>query len=167
MRLIVLASLALSLALLLAGHAHPGGGSGPGPQTAYTAHVDIVDGTADLVVEFTGDAAFEAVTGFASSNGLRVKYANAEWGTVSLATNGMSSLVADDISRIPGVLSVSSEMRARIYYTPDDEYLSRQWGLDTVDAYESWDIAQGDQDIIVAVLDTGIDWNHPDLVDSM
>jgi subtilisin family serine protease len=167
MRLIVLASLALSLALLLAGHAHPGGGSGQGPQTAYTAHVDIVDGTADLVVEFAGDAAFEAVTGFASSNGLRVKYANAEWGTVSLATNGMSSLVADDISRIPGVLSVSSEMRARIYYTPDDEYLSRQWGLDTVDAYESWDIAQGDQDIIVAVLDTGIDWNHPDLVDSM
>lgn len=33
-----------------------------------------------------------------------------------------------------------------------------------IDAVEAWDITQGDPDVIVAVIDTGCDLNHPDLL---
>ncbi|MBU2592517.1 S8 family peptidase [Patescibacteria group bacterium] len=62
---------------------------------------------------------------------------------------------------------------------PSDEYFIKQWGLDNdgqeykdgefgsvdadIDAPEAWDVTLGSLGIKIAVLDTGIDQNHPDL----
>lgn len=59
-------------------------------------------------------------------------------------------------------------------YVPDDPDFSRQWYLHNtgqsggtndadVDAPAAWDIERGDPAIVIAVLDTGVDLNHPDL----
>jgi len=48
-------------------------------------------------------------------------------------------------------------------YIPNDPYLEDQWGLFSINAPEAWDIERGDSSIIVAVVDTGIDYTHPDL----
>ncbi len=37
-----------------------------------------------------------------------------------------------------------------------------QWHLETINAYEAWDITMGSEDIRVAVIDTGIDLEHPE-----
>lgn len=61
---------------------------------------------------------------------------------------------------------------------PDDSSFGDLWGLHNtgqaggtvdadIDAPEAWDITTGSRDVIVAVIDTGIDYNHPDLVDNM
>lgn len=42
-------------------------------------------------------------------------------------------------------------------------YTETQWGLDAIDAYKAWEITQGDKNIKVAVIDTGIDCKHPAL----
>ncbi len=63
---------------------------------------------------------------------------------------------------------------------PNDEYFSEQWYLHNtgqiclygtggtpnadINAPEAWEITTGDPNIIVAVPDTGVDSNHPDLV---
>jgi thermitase len=45
----------------------------------------------------------------------------------------------------------------------DDPYQSLQWGLAKIDAYSAWNTTTGDSNVVVAVVDTGIDYNHPDL----
>ncbi|MDG1950470.1 MAG: S8 family serine peptidase [bacterium] len=47
--------------------------------------------------------------------------------------------------------------------TPDDEFLDEQWYLETIDAYAAWDMETGDGSVVVAILDTGVDLDHPDL----
>lgn len=50
----------------------------------------------------------------------------------------------------------------------DDPQLGKLWGLKGgdvpgVDAYRAWDITKGSRDVRIAVIDTGVDYNHPDL----
>ncbi len=56
--------------------------------------------------------------------------------------------------------------------TPDDTFFSDLWGLNNagdtdIDAPEAWDITQGNSNVVVAVLDSGVDYNHPDLFNNM
>ena len=48
-------------------------------------------------------------------------------------------------------------------FTPNDPNLNPQWHLPVINAYKAWDITTGKPNIIVAILDSGTDWMHPDL----
>lgn len=41
-----------------------------------------------------------------------------------------------------------------------------QWGLEAVRAQEAWDLSQG-EGVVVAVIDSGLDYEHPDIVDNV
>lgn len=47
--------------------------------------------------------------------------------------------------------------------TPNDPMLGQQWALPRLAAYHAWDVTQGDPTMKIAVLDSGVDYNHPDL----
>ncbi|MFO7447067.1 MAG: S8 family serine peptidase [Ignavibacteriaceae bacterium] len=51
----------------------------------------------------------------------------------------------------------------KIEFTPNDSLLRNQWALEKIGAFEAWDITQGEDSIIVGVIDTGIDYLHPDI----
>ena len=51
--------------------------------------------------------------------------------------------------------------------TPNDAYLQQEWGLEMVKASQAWKLTRGSASVIVAVLDTGADWNHPDLASKL
>ncbi|MEK7400195.1 MAG: S8 family serine peptidase [Candidatus Poribacteria bacterium] len=46
---------------------------------------------------------------------------------------------------------------------PNDFFYPDQWALEKIDALKAWEIEKGSEDIIVAVVDTGVDYNHEDL----
>ena len=48
-------------------------------------------------------------------------------------------------------------------YIPNDPYLNSQYALEKIKAYEAWDISKGDSSIIVGIIDSGVNWGHPDL----
>jgi subtilisin family serine protease len=56
------------------------------------------------------------------------------------------------------------EIDRRVYadYVPNDSYWPL-WNMEMIDVDHTWDVAQGDPSIIVAVLDTGCDYTHVDL----
>jgi len=45
----------------------------------------------------------------------------------------------------------------------NDEYLIDQWYLDKIGVFDAWDTTMGDSGVYVAVLDTGVEIDHPDL----
>jgi subtilisin family serine protease len=61
---------------------------------------------------------------------------------------------------------------------PNDPFFGQQWSLHNtgqtggttdadIDALEAWDVEAGSSDIVVAIVDSGIDFHHPDLVDNI
>jgi subtilisin family serine protease len=46
---------------------------------------------------------------------------------------------------------------------PNDPYYTKQWHLTKIGAPEAWKFSIGKSDVIIAVLDSGVDPNHPDL----
>ncbi|MCG3220366.1 MAG: S8 family serine peptidase, partial [Candidatus Heimdallarchaeota archaeon] len=48
-------------------------------------------------------------------------------------------------------------------YIPDDTYWADQWGPQIMGMTDAWDVQLGSSSIRVAVVDTGIDYAHPDL----
>lgn len=51
----------------------------------------------------------------------------------------------------------------RIQDVPNDQYYSKQWDLMQSDMPDAWTLTHGSNNVKVAVVDSGIDYNHPDL----
>jgi parallel beta-helix repeat protein len=50
---------------------------------------------------------------------------------------------------------------------PNDPNYPDQWNMDKIQAPDAWDTTTGSPGVIVAVVDTGIDYNHPDIRGNM
>lgn len=46
---------------------------------------------------------------------------------------------------------------------PNDPFFDQQWWIQAVNAHLAWEQSTGDDDQVIAILDTGVDWQHPDL----
>lgn len=66
---------------------------------------------------------------------------------------------------ITGAVFISTALPA-LAITPNDPYFADQWYLRQIQAPAAWDVTEG-AGVIVAVLDTGVDLDHPDLVGNL
>ena len=89
--------------------------------------------------------------------------------------------ITDKINQLPLVEEVSFNYKMKAFVTPNDTYYDTQWALNNtgqaisyngntvgtpgadIDAERAWDITTGSSDVVIAILDTGIDLDHPDL----
>ncbi len=46
---------------------------------------------------------------------------------------------------------------------PNDPYYNYQWNMEKIKVPSAWGISKGSDDVIIAILDTGIHYTHPDL----
>ena len=67
----------------------------------------------------------------------------------------------------PDVEYIQKGRTYRINYTPNDSLLSEQWALQKIQAFDAWDITTGSDTVLLAIIDTGIDYLHPDLMDKI
>ena len=80
-------------------------------------------------------------------------------------TNGSESLksVAEKLSRDPAVAYVEPDYIVNRTANANDPLLSQQWALPKIKAAEAWKMTKGSHTVSVAIIDTGIDYRHPDL----
>ena len=50
---------------------------------------------------------------------------------------------------------------------PNDPLYSQQWGIPATQVDQVWNTTTGSSNQIIAILDTGVDWNHPDLAENI
>lgn len=48
-------------------------------------------------------------------------------------------------------------------FVSNDTHLNKQWYLSAINAFDAWTISCGNANIVVAILDSGVDWLHQDL----
>jgi subtilisin family serine protease len=76
------------------------------------------------------------------------------------------------------VVYAEPNYKYRLFLVPNDPNYPEQWALDNtgqtggtpdadIDADQAWDITTGNPEIVIAVVDSGIDYEHPDLKDNM
>jgi len=81
----------------------------------------------------------------------------------------------EKLRKNPAVLYAEPDYIVKASLTPDDSSFSDLWGMNNtgqtggvddadIDAPEAWDISTGSHDVIVGVIDTGVDHTHPDLM---
>lgn len=94
-----------------------------------------------------------------------------------------SETVLRNLRKLPDVELIEPNYYITAQALPNDPQLSVVWGMknqrsidkdglrgvDGVDvsAERAWDITTGSREVIVAVIDTGVDYKHPDLADNM
>ncbi|MBT2756780.1 peptidase S8 [Mesobacillus foraminis] len=52
-------------------------------------------------------------------------------------------------------------------YTPNDTYFPYQYGPQKIQAPAAWDVTQSDRSVKIAIVDTGVQLNHPDLANKL
>jgi subtilisin family serine protease len=82
------------------------------------------------------------------------------------------------MSRVAGARYVEPNYVVRAQVIPNDTQFGQLWGMNNtgqtvsgqvgiadadIDAVEAWDVSTGSSSIVVGVIDTGVDYNHPDL----
>ncbi len=129
----------------------------------------------ELLIKFKDGTSLGGMSAFAGENGLKTKevvdslnmglFTVKSGGNVSRALRGLAE--RDDIEYVqPNYLYYPTGV------VPEDPYFPDLWGLNNItdidiDAPQAWEITQGNSDVVVAVIDTGIDVYHPDLRDIM
>lgn len=83
-------------------------------------------------------------------------------------TTGRSLLsVKSALAKLPGVKSVEFDRASRLAYAPNDPLWPQQDMHRLIKADQAWDLSLGSSDVVVAVIDTGLDVNHRDLIPNL
>jgi len=59
------------------------------------------------------------------------------------------------------------ELKIKEYKVPNDDYYSNQWALPRINVPSAWDITTGNNDIVIAIIDKGVDFSQKDLDDKL
>ncbi|MBC8311130.1 MAG: S8 family peptidase [Candidatus Marinimicrobia bacterium] len=90
--------------------------------------------------------------------------------------NQMSkNTIMNDLRNLPIIQAVEEEPIIQTFYTPNDTYYqsNNQCGLRTINADNAWDIwnihhiLPSDKSVLLASVDSGVDYTHPDLVNNI
>ncbi|MEO9869119.1 S8 family serine peptidase [Ekhidna sp.] len=90
-------------------------------------------------------------------------------GVVKLAVpNGLDPVAYCNMLRqMDDFLYADPIVEYQLLSTPTDPLISNQYYLDNIRAFDAWGITTGDDDIIIGIIDSGLDLDHEDMVNNL
>ena len=73
--------------------------------------------------------------------------------------------VLETLAADPAVEYIEPNIRMYKTSTVRDPFYGEQWGLEAIEASRAWEEMDSRREAVVAVIDTGVDYTHPDLAD--
>jgi len=67
----------------------------------------------------------------------------------------------------PCVVFAEPDYLMDLFILPNDPYYGYLWGMDRINAPIAWNYTTGSPDVVVGVIDSGIDYNQPDINNNM
>lgn len=76
---------------------------------------------------------------------------------------------AEKIKRLPGIIWSEPKYVRQTCYSPSDSLFQSgmQENLAQVYAMKAWDKTKGNKKIVIGIIDTGVDWLHPDMAENI
>jgi subtilisin family serine protease len=129
------------------------------PQTNLDGTAELSTAIRTIVDQFIFTSAFSLFPGKEINNG---------YGLNRIVMIGYSKdidpfIVSAKLKNSPEVEWAEPKFVYELEYTPNDPSYASQWNLSKIGASLAWDVTKGDTNVIIGIIDTGVDWDHPDL----
>lgn len=80
-----------------------------------------------------------------------------------LASDELIDAAVMELSKNPHLVYAELEAINRQKFVPNDPMVPQQYAHSRLQSFDAWDYVMGSSDVIVAITDSGVKWNHPDL----
>ncbi|MCF8413275.1 MAG: S8 family serine peptidase, partial [Melioribacteraceae bacterium] len=71
--------------------------------------------------------------------------------------------VSSKLSALPEIDYAEPWFLYELAYETNDPFKGNQYALNLIKASAAWDVTTGDTNVVIGIVDTGVDWDHPDL----
>jgi thermitase len=113
------------------------------------------------------DSLYQKSTHILNSMNIKVTDSHPQGGIIKIETNPLNqkseAQILSDIRALAEVEYVVPNVKFHAFDMPNDPQISQQWSVEKVNAVGAWQTTKGSDEVVVAVIDTGIDWQHEDL----
>jgi subtilisin family serine protease len=158
------------------------------PGRERTTQIEMINGhkavAGEVLVRFEGSDELQLQTfvdnaASLMNASLRRSIGPASLGLFHMRSNTMNTqALLKMMSNFPGVIYAEPNYILEATVIPNDTQFGQLWGMNNtgqtvsgqtgvadadIDAPEAWDVSTGSSNIVVGVIDTGVDYNHPDL----
>lgn len=113
----------------------------------------------------TGDAAIRGQLGRSAFH-VRDRIGNTQSYVISFPVTDADSMNTSmqTLKALPNVVAVERDTVVTVAATtPNDPQYDNLWGMKKISAPSAWDVNRGSASVVVAVIDTGVDYGHQDL----
>ncbi|QCV55125.1 peptidase S8 [Thermoactinomyces vulgaris] len=119
----------------------------------------------EIIVKFKQNATSSDVSALHAKAKASITSTNKQLGYQVVKVNEGQNMedVLKQYQSNPNVEYVEPNHEVHAFFTPNDPRYSEQYAPQLVGAEEAWDVTQGSSNVTVAIVDTGVDYNHPDL----
>ena len=76
-------------------------------------------------------------------------------------------LISQKINNHENVEYAEPQYKNYIFAESNDPFISSQYYLNKVGAFEAWDYLSGDEEVVIAIVDSGVEFTHVDLIDNL